>query len=340
MRTHSKGPATLSACDTIPAAPPFTNDMGDRRTKTAILILTALLACVGARAQETEDKGGDLRIYHRATQIGTTAMRTFRDAKGRVVKTIYYTGGGGGLVEGPYLEELLREQSIETVAYDEHDCRVRGARYAPGMKLLNISLVRCRKGTDVPEHSVALDADGRRVSETWHDRGGGTASSRFFGADGERVIAVDGHTRADVDLADGWGETVGGFALGIATDRMSGQQGELSVWVTVKNLTHADGVVDFAPLAFELRDAAGRPVEPHPDWAPRQSGPAPGQCPALAGQGAPFVGRSDYVATDALRDIFPPLTPGKYTLTYKYCISTTHLPLVSNTITFEVRGRN
>jgi hypothetical protein len=314
--------------------------MRNRRTKTAFLILTALLAGGGARAQETGDKGGDLRIYHRATQIGTTAMRTFRDAKGRVVKTIYYTGGGGGLVEGPYQEELLREQSIETVAYDEHDCRASGANYAPGMRLLRTWEVRCRKGTNVPEHSAARDPSGRLVSETWHNKDGGTASSRFFGADGERVIAVDGKTRADVDLTDGWGETVGGFALGIAANRTGGRQEEMSVWVTVKNLTHAEGVVDFAPLAFELRDAAGRLVEPHPDWAPRQSGPAPGQCPALGGQGAPFVGQTDYVATDSLRDIFRPLAPGKYTLTYKYCLSTTHLPLVSNTIVFEVRGRN
>lgn len=328
--------------------------MAQRRTTAVLLILPALLAAgVAAHAQEAgnvpaseRDEGvqqprGELRLYEMATQIGTTASRTFRDAKGRVVKTVYYTGGGGDGLRGPFREELLREQSVETSAYDEHDCRVRGARYAPGMKLVHTSEVRCRKGTDTPEHSVVRDARGRRASETRHDEDGGARTSLFFGDDGERVIAVDGDTPADADLADGWGDAVGGFALGIAAKRMGGRQDELSVSVTVKNLSQAaEGVVMHSPLAFELRDASGRLVAPKPEWLPAQSGPVPGQCPALAGRGAPSAGESDYVATDGLRDLFPPLAPGRYTLTYKYCLSTTHLPLVSNTISLEVAGEN
>src|SRR5215468_9902756 len=48
-----------------------------------------LLVSITARAQEAEPKG-ELRIYPRPTQIGTVANRQFKDAKGRVVKVIYY----------------------------------------------------------------------------------------------------------------------------------------------------------------------------------------------------------------------------------------------------------
>src|SRR5215203_5300163 len=77
-----------------------------------ILFLLPVSAC----AQELESKG-ELRIYERATQIGTVASRQFKDDKGRIVKVIYYTHADDSMYR--FREELLREQSIHTFEYDE-----------------------------------------------------------------------------------------------------------------------------------------------------------------------------------------------------------------------------
>lgn len=290
----------------------------------------------GARAQD-EDKG-ELRLYHRATQIGTTANRTFKDARGRVVKVIYYTGGGG--FEGPYSEELLREQSIETYDYDEQNCRTKSARYAPGMKLLYTTEVICGIGTDTPALSKTIDAGGVTTSITIHKEDGGSGTSLFLGDDGDRLVAIDGKKPKSIDLVDGWGEAVSGFQVGIAAGREKGRQGVMRVWVTIRNVAHdAEGVVMVAPLEIELRDAEGRLVKTKPEWATEQPGPLPGQCPALGrtGQGAPFVGESDHLRAYELGEYFNALSPGKYSFKVKHCLSTTHLPLVSNTIHIEIQ---
>jgi len=53
-----------------------------------VTLIVVLLFASSARAQKTK---GELRLYERATQIGTVANREFKDDKGRVVKVIYYT---------------------------------------------------------------------------------------------------------------------------------------------------------------------------------------------------------------------------------------------------------
>src|SRR6185369_12860396 len=85
-----------------------------------------LLVSISAHAQEREPKG-ELRIYPRATQIGTVANREFKDDKGRIVKVIYYDYAGGS--PGKFREELLREQSSSTYEYDEYDCAIKSKSY-------------------------------------------------------------------------------------------------------------------------------------------------------------------------------------------------------------------
>jgi len=106
--------------------------MNKSNSKTNGTLIILLLLSIVVRAQVSDPKS-ELRLYSRATQIGTTASREFKDDKGRIVKVIYYTGGGS--FGGPYREELLREQSIRSYTYDDHNCRIRGERYEPGMKL-------------------------------------------------------------------------------------------------------------------------------------------------------------------------------------------------------------
>jgi hypothetical protein len=298
-----------------------------------------LLLQGGASAQVAEQQG-ELRIYDRPTQINTVASREFKDDKGRVVKVIYYTGGGGGF-EGPYSEELLREQSIHVYTYDDQDCLIKSETYEPGMKLTRTADAQCLPGTATPRLTTAHDARGVRQAETRHDAKGSTQTTLYFDTGGDKVIAIDGDTPADVDLAHGWGKVTGGFACGIAANREKGRQEDLDVWVTIKNISYrTEGVVMVSPVLVELKDSAGRVIEPKAEYEEDGNKLQPGACPTYMSQGAPFIGQSDLLRSYALGERYDRLSPGTYSMTVKHCLSATRGLLVSNTILLEIEGHD
>ena len=302
--------------------------------KAFVIAAASLMASADAAAQ-VDERRGELRIYDRATQINTVASRTFKDDKGRVVKTIYYTGGGG--IEGPYREELLREQSIDVMAYDDEGCVVKRERYAPGMRLLHFTETVCREGTPTPRLSTMRGADGVRQSLTRHEEDGSTKTSLFFGDDGERIVAIDGDTPSDVDLAGGWGEKARGFRVGIGANRDRGPQNALLVWVTIKNGSNRDeGVPMVAVLSLELKNAGGALIPLKSEWAYGQTDSTPGECRGNTAQGAPGVGESDLLRSYNLGEYFDRLAPGRYSLTVTHCLSKTKEQIVSNTIHVEI----
>lgn len=281
------------------------------------------------------EQKGELRLYLRATQIGTTASREFKDDKRRVVRAIYYTGGGG--TEGPYVEELLREQSIHVYTYDEYDCRIRSESYAPGMKLTQTAEVRCLAGTAIPQFTIARDARSVKQVETRHTAAGGTRTVLYFDGDGEKVIAIKGDTPTDVDLTHGWGEDVSGFACGIAANREKGLQEDLHVSVTIKNISYrSEGRLMVSPVKLELLDSAGRLVEPKAEYKNHQNEARSEKC--HGGWGVPFAGKSQWLPGYALGEQYDQLAPGKYSVTVTQCLSAKRGLLISNTIHLEVEG--
>jgi hypothetical protein len=277
-----------------------------------------------------------LRIYERPTQIGTVANRVFRDAKGRIVKTIYYTGGA---LQGLYGEESLREQSTRVTTYDDYNCAVKNETFEPGMKLARTSETICREGTATPHISIGRDTRGVKQSETRHELDGRTRTSLYFDDEGERVMSIWGHTPLDVDLAHGWGKEADGLACGIAASRERGRQSELRVWVTIKNISQRreDGLLMVSPVAFELRDAAGRLVAPKADFEEDSDEAASTACPATEGRGVPRAGASELLRSYELGERYEPLPPGMYSAIVKHCLSSKRQLLVSNTIHFEIR---
>jgi hypothetical protein len=313
--------------------------MNVRSVKPFVLAVVLLSSSAGARAQDGAGGAqGELRLYERATQIGTVASRVFRDAKGRVVKTIYYTGGG---IEGPYSVESLREQSIRVTTYDDYDCPVKNETYAPGMKVTYTIETRCRKGTATPHITTARDARGVKQSETRHRSDDGTQTSLYFDDEGEHVVSIWGRTPADVDLVHGWGKEVAGFACGIAASRVRGRQSELSVWVTIKNIGHHNevGLDMISPVAFELRDAAGQLVAPKANSDTDFDESASTACPSNEGRGVPSAGASQLLRSYALGERYDRLPPGTYSVTVKHCLSSKRQLVVSNTINLEVTGQ-
>ena len=308
--------------------------------RTGVVTVLLLLLCGAGVSAQVAEQQGELRIYDRATQINTVANREFKDDRGRVVKVIYYTGGGGGF-EGPYREELLREQSIHLYTYDDHDCQIKSENYEPGMKLTRTADAQCLPGTSTPKLTITRDARGVKQAEVWHDAKGSTRTTLYFDAEGEKVIAIDGYTPADVDLAHGWGKERGGFACGIAANREKGRQEDLHVWVTIKNISYrTEGVLMVAPVRVELKDSTGRLVEPKAEYEEDGNKIQQGACPTYMSQGAPFIGQSDLLRSYALGERYDRLSPGTYTMTVKHCLSGTRGLLVSNTILLEVEGYN
>jgi hypothetical protein len=300
-----------------------------------MFILLLLSRSVSAQVSEQQ---GELRLYDRATQIGTTANREFTDDKGRVIKHIYYTGGSSG-INGPYHEELLREQSIHVYAYDEYGCRIRSENYAPGMKLSSTAEVRCLDGTATPQLTTVRDARGVKQFENRHTASGGTRTRLYLDHDGEKLIGIIGDTPTDVDLSHGWGAEVGGFAIGVAANRERGRQGDLQVSVTIKNVGDlSDGALMVSLVRVELKDSAGRLIEPKAAYKNRGEVTNSEEC--SGGWGVPFPGRSQWLPSYDLGEQYEPLSPGKYSFTVTHCLSGNRGLLISNTIYLEVEGAN
>src|SRR5262245_39129790 len=310
--------------------------MNKRDLKTNVILIILLLLSVTVCAQVTEPKG-ELTLYTRATQIGTVANRQFKDDKGRIVKVIYYTGGGS--FEGPYREELLREQSIILYTYDDHNCRVKCESYEPGMKLSRTEEVRCFEGTGTPSLTTVRDVRYIKQSETRHTISGGTQTTLYFDSDGDKVVAINGELPTDADLAHGWGQMLNGLACGIAANREKGRQADLQVHVTIKNVNHnAKGVLMISPILVELKDHTGRVIERKAPFARQQAKIESGECPTYMGQGAPSAGRAQPQTGYELGEQYDWLAPGRYSITITYCVSGQREKLVSNTIPLEVDG--
>lgn len=302
--------------------------------KLSVIILLSFL--VVSRGQVAARKG-ELTIYTRATQIGTVASRTFNDDQGRAVEVIYYTGGGN--FEGPYREDMLREQSIHLYTYDEHNCRFKSESYEPGMTLSRVEEVRCFDGTATPNLTTVRDARGIKQAETRHTATGSKKTVLYFDYAGDKVVAINGELPMDTDLAGGWGVVFSGFACGIAANREKGRQEELEVHVSIKNISHdADAVVMISPVLVELKDSSGRVIERKTAYRKDESKTQFEECPTYMNQGAPYVGRSQPQPGYGLGEQYDPMAPGKYTFTITYCVSGFPGRLVSNTIFLEVDG--
>ena len=297
----------------------------------AISVLLLLLD-TGSNAQE-DVRTSQLQIYDRPTQAGTVADRVFKDSKGRVVKSIIYTGGG----PAPYREELLQVYLISIAKYGPNDCVVRAATYWPGMILKSMIEGTCWPGTATPKLTIFRDAHGVRTQETRHKTENGKSTVLLFDATGEKVVAIKSLTPDDVDLVHGWGKEVGGFACGIAANRERGHQEDMELFVTVKNISfRQDRRVIVSPVAVELKDSAGRLIGPKAEFATKEAKISPGTCPPF-GEGPP-VGESRLLTSYRLGERYDPLASGKYEMTVRVCSPVIAGLMVSNTLFLEIEA--
>jgi len=307
---------------------------GHAMNKNLNLIITlgiVLLLSISAHTQELEPKG-ELRIYPRATQIGTVANREFKDDKGRIVKVIYYDYAGG--FSAKFREELLREQSSSTYEYDEYDCAIKSKSYNRLRNLISVEEVRCVEGTSIPLLTTVRNSSDVKQRESRHTETGSTQTVLQFDSTGEKVIGINGELPGDTDLVLGWGNAVNGFALGIAADHESGSQQDFRVYVTVKNVDNDSWTVMVSPVLVELKQSNGQVIQEKATYTSNPN--EAGACPTFLKTGAPRAGRAIIQYGFNLDERFDPLPPDKYSMTITYCMSERSERLVSNTIQIEV----
>lgn len=292
-----------------------------------------LLLSISARAQDVESKG-ELRIYPRATQIGVVANREFKDDKGRVVKVIYYTGPD--LDTSNLREEQLRVHSTRTFDYDAYGCQVNSKSYDRKAKVERIDELRCVERTAVRSLLIVRNAQGIKQREDRHTAGGGAKTALYFDSNGEKVIAINGELPSDTDLVHGWGNVLHGFALGIAANREKGSQQDLTVHISVKNVSHDGRQVSTSPVLIELKNSNGQVVEPKANHRINLSQTQFNHCPSYLQIGAPRRGHAQPHYNFSLGDQYERLSPGKYSITVTYCVTGVPERLVSNTIEIEV----
>ena len=302
------------------------------RLHTNIIVCVLLLASTYAQAQELESKG-ELRVYPRATQIGTVANRQFKNSKGRIVKIIYYTYAAD--TTSNFREELLREQSSRTYEYDDYGCPIKSESYDQLHNLTATEEVRCIDRTATASRTTVRNPLGIKQCETRYNEAGSVETVLEFDGKGEKVIGMNGATPADVDLVHGWGEVVQGLALGISASRESGPQQDLNVYITIKNVDNHSRIMA-APIVLELKDANGQVIQENAINRITKSSTQSHECPDNLKIGTPDVGRVLIQFSFGLGERYSALPPGKYFLTVTYCVSEVPERLVSNTIQLEV----
>ena len=305
-----------------------TGDAVECAIRTARVLIILLLVPISARAQKVESKG-ELRIYERATQIGTVASREFKDNKGRVVKVIYYN-------HVDIATNDFREQSTRTFDYDEYGCPIRSKSYDRISKLTRTEEVRCVDGTATRSLTIVRNSLGVKQGEARHTATGGTRTALQFDSTGEKVVAMTGELPSDTDLVHGWGNVLHGFALGIAANREEGHQQDLEVHVTIKNVGNDAGMVMVSPVLIDLKDSNGQVVEQKTDYRLNRNQTRSNECPSYLQMAAPGAGRAQTQYSFNLGEQYERLAPGKYSMTVTYCVPGVSERLVSNTIQIEV----
>jgi hypothetical protein len=295
--------------------------------KVSVCCFALLLVNAIRSSSQTGELKQELQIYHHQTQIGVIARRTFSDSRGRVLKSIYYTGSEDATV--PYTEAMLKPVSISLNKYDDQDRVIRSEVYDSRMTLS--SYTEIKYVNEQERRETLYTAAGVRTYEI-RFVGRRTVAHLYFDETGKQLVAIRGQIPGDLPF--GWGETETGLACGITVtyhhatvDLRAGY----AVQVNFKN-SNSDciQIPELPPADIELRDAAGRIVTTQVTGKDRwQASREYGYviCAGEAGNTYPPY---------ELSFRYPNLSPGRYSVRVRQAMPGRDRPLMSNAVTFEV----
>ena len=263
----------------------------------------------------------ELRCYPSITQIGTAALREFRDDNGFVVKTIYYMSTSVQNMRPSCADEHLREQRMTTFERDALGRVLVETSVGAGVNFIRRN--EYVGDNKKPSRETTFGPDGTRRSEVRWGPGDERLSLVFN--EQQRIVGVEGRAPDDLDLAFEWGPEADGWRCGIALEPRSSGRDDLYIYLHLQNVSAPSSFASVRGSSFEteLRNERGTIVSPVDDRG----------YPSRAVSGRPgYVG---YMAFDLPRR-YGNLPPGRYSLQVRHPHPTASLMLVSNTLTFDV----
>jgi hypothetical protein len=309
------------------------------RTSALFFLLWLASISAGSAAEQSPASSrdahtGELQIYSHSTSIGTIACRTFRDETGRVAKEIYYTSTRG-LRSHPPTEAELKVQSVYRYTYNQDGLRVKRDIRDPDNTIRTIIHSEYNSARKLVRE-WSEDGDGvRRWERHLHDDG--QQSELKYDDLGKRVVTIRGQVRKDIDLPDGWGGSTNGFACGIVLSKTNGALNEIELWVNIKNIGESTVFIQSLPgTVMMLRDAQGKEISESSEYVQARKKSLVNQ-PNLYGQLLPPGAGGYLYPAYALKERFPNLPPGQYTLRLRQPVLEAGASLESNPVTFLIQ---
>ena len=305
-----------------------------------LLVVAALMMLASNQPLDAADaqEQGELSFYDAATQTGVVARRVFRDASGRVVKTIYYRAGSR-LSEKPLTEEEgLSQQSIVIREYGEDGRFTREKHFGPDMTLNRVMESAASTTTST---SIWRRADQSTQYEI-RSVANQNACHLYFDNSGTNLVAVSGTVPVDKELAGGWGGAVDGVACGVGLNCSEGRLAGFILYVTVRNWTASPRKVitclPYHEIQIELRDEAGNLVAQDVEHI-RKRDQALIRMNRGINENTQTIGPHQAATFDggrSLRDWYSDVPAGTYDLTVRRRGDGADFPLVSNPVRLQV----
>jgi hypothetical protein len=305
--------------------------------RTAILVsLSLYVSSVLAQSQFPSDmpstsngETSELRLYGRATQIGTVALRTIRNRSGKIVREVYYHSHA--LETSSLTEKDLLVQSIRVFYHDVNGRVERVEHWTPHHATPRLEQNAYSESGELVRKWY-VEPDGIRRYEMRY-RGSRELTHLYFDDTGAYLTSLRGTVVSDVTLPHGWGDVNGGVACAITLSKESGRLEDIGIWVTIRNATDETlHIFNLSEPSFELRDSAGKLILPRVS----QRGLDENQS-HLNGQVLDCDEAGFMYPAYRLVDYFGSVLPGKYTIRIRQAVKERSVELVSNDVTFVVR---
>lgn len=286
-----------------------------------ILVLASMLLSVATTVSAQPQPV--LHCYGTETQIGVVARREYFDARGLVVKEIFYRSGDR-TGQRTCADDVLRVYTVRNITRDALGRSVLETEVSADGEVERVLRHEYPGNSTDASRDIWSAPDGTRRYEIRHLQDG-RASHLYY--DGSGLVAgVMGPLPTDVRYALRWGTEVDGWSCGIAVANGS-------VYVHLKNGTQKETSANFVDwFTTELHDGRGALVPLLPAFAATRE----------ARSGTRGIGRliGPLEAANSaygLEERYGRLAPGHYVLAVWHPHPITGVMLRSNTFEFDVR---
>lgn len=270
--------------------------------------------------------------YDQPTQTGVDARREYRNGAGQLVKEIYYYRSFRQPVK-------MSIHSIVKYKYDQKGREIREDHYLANMKLDRSLITKYATDGD-KDRQTWIDASGVRTYEMRYD-GIKCVSHLYFDESGNKLIGIHLAVPKDIKLAYCYGKPANGLCLGIAPFTERAPLGKMQIYASVLNIGASDVklVTGFMydEIKMELRQVDKSLVLPDVAFInikkKKLQTMNPNHTESIQ---TIYSGEAFNQYSYELKDWYPKLEPGIYSVIISRRASGSDYPLVSNRIKITV----